>query len=62
LPTVVERIIHSTSAEEPSSPFVQNMADTFPIADVNELRDTLTPLFEHAFRLIDDRPEVFANL
>lgn len=62
LPTVLERVFRRSTGPEPLHPIVQTMADAFSPHSLAELDDTLVPLFEHLFRLVDDNTEIFADL
>jgi glycosyltransferase involved in cell wall biosynthesis len=62
LPTVIERTLRGPAGNGSLHPFVQAMANTFPPSDAGELDNNLAPLFEHAFRLINEHARSFANL
>ena len=62
LPNVLERILGGSSAAAALHPLIQEMVNKFSPNDATNLDISLAPLFEHAFRLIDDHIDALTNL
>jgi glycosyltransferase involved in cell wall biosynthesis len=62
LPAVLERCLRGSTSLEPLHPFLREILDAFPSADLVDLDQSLAALFERVFRLTDDSAEAFAGL